>query len=333
MRLTLGKLKTSIARVLNVCSTDMVTIADYVNRAQERLMNKGKYVGTYGRYRVCARDSCLTWPRELLTIEAFALNGFPGTVRDEWYEFLESGPGVMGQSSDGGMGLIDRGQAVAFDDVRGTSKKLAVYCDGAEAAGSRILVQYYDANGQKRRTVDGSNVIEGEYVTLPAPGNYNYSATSVMAGGLYAVIKPVTLYNVRLYEHDMITGDRRPLAYYEPDEEIPNYRRSLIPGLGGSCTSSDVATCNRVEIVGKRAHRPVVNENDFLIIEHGDALRLMVQAIDKEEKNIWDEAERFEAKAQRLLEEQVAAWRGSGVVTPIRMVGSDLYGGGIENVQ
>ena len=79
-RLTLGPVKTTVARVLGICAADAI---DYVNRAQERLLYPMKSVGTYGRYRVCVNEACITLPRELETVESVAICNTPGRVRGE----------------------------------------------------------------------------------------------------------------------------------------------------------------------------------------------------------------------------------------------------------
>lgn len=310
-RLTLASVKSAIARVLN-CPVADARVAEYVSRAQERLLHEGKWVGTFGRYKVCVNDACLTWPRELETIEAAALCGQPMTVRDGWYEFLSSGPGVLAENMGPALQLVDRGDAVAFDDVKGTGKKLAVYCDGTEAAGAKILLRYYDSNGNKVYTTVGGESVEGEYITLPAASGYAYSTYEVMPGGWYGCVKPATLRQVRVYEYTVSGGALRPLAYFEPDETNPVYRRSLIPGLSCGCTGGDTSGCgqNSVDIVGKFRHRAVTKDSDALIIQSGEALRLMVQAIRKEENNLWDDAGKFEARAQAVLQAQLLHWSG-----------------------
>lgn len=334
MSLIFGDIKESIARVLSMGSSD-ARVAEYASRAQERLLYKGKWVGTYGRYRVCVNDQCLTWPREIETIEAVAVCGLPIDVRNGWYEFLGAGPGVRDGDCGCAHDLIDRGDAVAFDDIKGTGKKLALYADSAADVGAQVLVRYYDSNGNKYYSTDGSGrPIEGEYLTLVTPPSYVYSTNEVMAGGFYGVIKPVTKRMVRAYQYTVAGGALKPLAYYEPDETNPRYRRSLVPSLTSFCDEDDDAECatSTVDIVGKFRHRIVRKDNDALIIESGEALRLMVQAIRAEENNLDQVALIREATAVRILNDQLSHWLGSGASVPLRVVGSETFGGGICNV-
>lgn len=334
MSLIFGDIKNAVARVLSMNTTD-ARVAEYTSRAQERLLHKGKWVGTYGRYRVCVNDSCLTWPREIETIEAAAACGVPLDVRNGWYEFLGTGPGVQDSDSGCANGLIDRGDAIAFDDIKGAGKKLALYADNAADVGAQVLIRYYDSNGNKYFTTDADGKpIEGEHLTLVAPPAYVYSTNEVMLGGFYGVIKPVTKRMVRAYQYTVVGGALKPLAYYEPDETNPSYRRSLIPGLGNFCSSEDDSECarNTIDIVGKFRHRVVRKDSDALIIESGEALRLMVQSIRKSEDNLFQDAMQYEALAVSVLNDQLKHWLGDGAVVPLRIVGAESWGGSVPNL-
>lgn len=319
MKLTFGTVKSSLGKVLNLNSSDPRVI-QYANRACERLLyDAGKSVDTLVRYIVCVTDGCLTWPRDIETIEAWEKCGSPGTVRNHFYEFLGYGPGTMSATSGSGGQLIDRGNAVAFDEVVGTGKKLAVWADSVEAAGLKLLVRYYDGNANKVYTLIDSVMGEGEQITI-LPGTYAYSASEVMQGGLYEVIKPVTKKPIRLYEYNVAAATYRALAYYEPDETLPTFRRSLIPCLAsnaGGCTTQ------RITVLAKRRFIPAINDDSVLIISHADAVRLACQAIKKEEDVGVVEAEPLWQMAIRCLDRQLRHYQGDGVAAPINFAGMD----------
>lgn len=321
MKLTFATVKLACAKVLNLNSTDP-RVLDVVNRACETLLyDAGKSVDTVARYTVCLTDGCITWPRELETIEAWEHCGCAGTVRNHWYEFLAYGPGHMSAEGGSSSELIDRGNAVAFNDVLGTGKKLALYADGTETAGAYVLVRYYDGNGNKVYTTVGATVIEGERILIPAAGGYTLSASEIMAGGLYEIIKPVTKKPLRLYEYDVALATYRALGYYEPDETLPTYRRSLIPcftgGSGGGCETQ------RVTVMAKRRFIPATGDDSVLIISHADAVRLACQAIKKEEDVGIVEAEPYWQMAIRRLDRQLRHHQGDGVAAPINFSGMD----------
>lgn len=333
-RLRLIDVKPTCAKVTNFCEDD-ARLVGIINRACQRLLEEMKSVGTFLRYRVCLNESCITWPRQLETIEAVSICKVPGTVRNGWYEFLEGGPGELSEDSHIGRQLVDAGEACTFANVVGTGKKIAVSVDVDEEDDAEILIQYYDSNGQWVRTQPDTAWIDGENITLPAAGGFAYTSLEVAPGGPIRVIKPVTNGVVRLWEYDVATTGLRALAVYESSETIPIYRRSLIPSLNNvSCCqrSGDCDTIS-VTVVGKARFIPVTDDNDFLPISHPEAVRLACQAIHKEESDMLDVAATYWLMAQRCLTKQLEHWNGHGSVQPIRVVGANVFGGHIPHVR
>lgn len=336
-RHTLSEAKAVVGPAVNLCATDTTgKLVSYINRACERLLygpldgSTAKWPSTYGKYRVCLTNtSCLTWPREIETIEAWALDSCPHEIRNEWYEFLALGPGLLGDSSCNGYQLIDDGEDVAFDVVPGgNAQKLAVYCDITEAAGASILLKYYRGDSlEKFRTNTG---VEGETIVFGAAGNYVLTSKTVMPRGLYGVIKPTTLGVVRLYRYDTVLHTYLPLAYYEPNETLPVYRQSRIPGLSNLTKTSDSCSKHSVTVIGKFRFIPAVSDQDYVQIPLTDAIRLGAQAILREEGNDLDGAVKYWSLAFQCLQSQLAHFRGAGTVTPIRFVGASTFGGGIH---
>lgn len=337
-RLTWRSVKDVIRKNLNFCSTDD-RARDYVNRACERLMNEGQWVGTVARYRVCVTNGCIVWPRQLDAILSFAVCNTPMPIHSPWHEFLGNGTYLQDDCNGcGASALIDRDEVASFDNVIGSNKRLAVYCDVAEDPATYITLQYYNTSAQFVRTAPSGSWIDGERVSFNTAGAYSYTLSNVMANGFVRAIKPVTNGTVRLYEHDTVADTYRPLAYYEPDETIPVYRRSFIPGLNISTTED--CTKRSVTVMAKKRFIPVINDDDFLAISHAEAIRMAVQSIWKSENNQAAEASiymnggidpltrnRIEG-AIPLLNAQLRAYRGSGAVIPIKMVNASTFGAG-----
>lgn len=330
-RLTLGSLKSPISKVLGVCTTDS-RIVDLVNECQERLMTKGRWCGTVQRYRICTRDSCLTWPRQIETIEAWWLCETPMLVRDSWYEAVANGPGM--QSDERGCPqLIDRGTACCYQDPSGTSSFINVVAAVTESASAKILLQGYDENAQWIRTeypVAGT-WIDGENVTISTAGTRSTKKFTSLTG----VIKPVTNGPVNLFEWPAALGaNLQQLAYYESDETRPIYRRSLIPNLANQsacCGSQDDCDNRTVTVLAKLRHIPVTNDNDWLILQNQAAFKLMAMAILKEQRNLFAEAQVYEAKAIGELQAELSSHEGDGPVVVLRLQDSAIFGGGVAN--
>lgn len=347
--LTLGQARATIGRVINKCSTS-AEVVTYVNEAQERLLNRADYpVGALVKYRICAGlTGCLTWPRQIRTIEAFAVCNTPGVIRSAWFEFIgwPNGNGLMDEDSMPGTTLVDRETACAYDDVIASvaiPKRIAVIADNVADAGKTITLRFYDSNGNRVYTSQGGVVQEGERLTIVAPGGVfplgaTLTTNHVMTGGLYAVIKAVTDYPVRLYEVNNANVITRSLAMYEPSETNPIYRRSQIPGLTdmAACERTAVGACatnKAVTALVKLQHVPVVVDNDPMVIGNIAALKLMVMAILREEDNRHGEAAVLRQQAKEEIEGESSSYLGSGVLDVLKVTGDFGAGqsGGVWN--
>lgn len=328
MRTTLAQAKahTGIQRIAGMCSDDP-RLVDLINEAQQRLLTRGKWWGTYQKYQICVANGCITWPRQIATIEAVAVCNQPIKVRNEWHEFLENGWGLRNGDSSG-LTLFDRGSVCAFDDITNNTTKIKVYADVAEDDDAEILLQGYDENGNWIRTqVDGAWV-DGEYVAI----NAATPATSTkFFASLTGVQKPITNGPVRLYKYDTSDSTQSAMAYYEPDETTPWYRRSLISDLANQGSSSTCET-KAVTVMAKMEFIPARQDTDYLLIGNLPALKDMIQAVKKGEADLFEEALAWENKAVNELEKELAHYLGDGPAVQIKTENKGIYGGGVDNV-
>lgn len=345
--LTLGKIRPQISRVLGVCE-DSDKVAIYANEAQERLLNRSdKPVGSLAKMRFCVGSSgCISWPRQVRTIEAFAICSTPGIVRSEFFEFIgyPNGIGLQGESNMPGTMLLDRGTACAFDDVLATTaapRKICVIADNVADVGKKITLRYIDSTGNKVYTSIGGVVQEGEQLTLVNPGaafpaNAVFTSSNVATAGLYHVVKEVTDYPIRLYEISSVPAITKLLALYEPSETVPIYRRSFVPGLQnmGSCpdTDADCTENKTLTVYVKLQHVPVVVDMDPLVLGNLAALKLMVLAILREEQNRHDEAREFRSLAAQEIDGELSSYLGDGMVAALKVQGGDLFGAGSAQI-
>jgi hypothetical protein len=333
VRTTLLNAKNSrIPNALGMCSTD-TRLVQYLNEAIQRLvMMPQKWWGTYQKYRVCEANGCITWPRQFATIEAAAICDCPITIRGQWFEFLENGYGLRGETDGVATQLFDRDTVVTFDDIQSPGYPVAVYADVAEDADAELLVQGHDENGNWIRTQHNGVWVNGEYIPIQV-GTYNVSTKTFY--DITGIIKPQTNGTVRLYEYDAAGPTYRALGIYEYDETNPYYRRSVISGLSNrtACDSSgDDCESKAVTVIAKMEYIPVAQDNDWLLIGNLMALKFMCLAIQKEENDLWDEAKKFEANAISILDKELGHYLGDGEVIGLRFPSRLIWGGAVENV-
>jgi hypothetical protein len=160
-----------------------------VNEAQERLLNKGLYAGTYGRYSVCVYGGCITLPREFESILGYNYGGAPAQVYNQWYEFMANGPGIA--PAGAWRQLIDRGFVPCFRSIN-SQQFLRIYTDLNEDTSTTILFRGSDSFNNRIQTIENGVYIDGERLNLSA-GHGDKSAlvsgltgVNVLGNGVYA---------------------------------------------------------------------------------------------------------------------------------------------------
>jgi hypothetical protein len=166
IRRTYGSVKEQLARVTqNGMCPDSPQLLARTNEAQERLLNKGLYAGTYGRYSVCVYGGCITLPREFESILGYNYGGAPAQVYNQWYEFMANGPGTS--PAGAWRQLQDRGFVPSFRPLD-AQRYIRVYTDLAEDATSTILFRGSDSYNNRIQTIENGVYIDGERLNLSA---------------------------------------------------------------------------------------------------------------------------------------------------------------------
>jgi hypothetical protein len=273
---------------MSPCDPEFVSL---VNRAQDDLMSAGRWWGTYRRIRICSSANCIVWPREVRNIESLSVADQVLPVRNAWFEFQEyvRPPGLSAKDYDGINQLLDRGTTPVFLEPVGTNKKLRLYAASATDYGKRLLIDGYDANGQRIRTFDATENIwvDGEYVTLAAPF---VTTSNFFKAPILGVQKGVTDNTVRMYTVDGSTGEEVLIGYYQGNETNPNYRKSYItnqfcpppPNLNDEpdgCTTQPGCGRPLFTAIARLEFIPVINDPDWLMIGNIGAIEGAMQAM------------------------------------------------------
>lgn len=327
-RLTLADIKASGvpgAVNLNACDPRFTTL---VNDACRRLAQEGKWWGSYARGRVCAPKGCMTWPREVMTIEGMNICGWSIPIRNAWFEFQTNirAPRVgCGRENCTQPQLLERGlpPACQYRDFVGNST-VRLYPNAADV-GKRILLQGNDANGVPVRMVDSvsGNVVYGEYVTLALP--FAESSNVFKYPHLTGVQKPVTSYNVIATAVNQATSVETEIAVWQPSETNPSYRRTYLlnkPGcpnlnwtcndLGDGCEPKDESCTDlQVEILYRVEFIPALVDSDWLYISRMDAIEYEMRALQQERRNEDAGAELNHKRAVRSLRQELEAYSPS----------------------
>jgi hypothetical protein len=337
MRKTLAQAKNStIAQAVGLATCDE-RFVQLLNEAQARLADMGKWWGTYKKLRICVTAGCITWPREVKTIEAMNLCGYNIPIQNQWYEFQtdERAPRTgCGREGCEAEELLDRGMVTQFRDSVG-SCKFRVYPSLTADAGKRILLQGIDpATNEEIRTLDtvSGEYVWGEYVTLPNPAITPFVETTNLfkQPGLNGAQKPLTQGRVTIVAYNPTTTISTQVAVWGPSEENPEYRRTYLIGMpevcggtsgcnaqaendcidhGDGCVPPDEECTNTVvEAIVRLEFIPAIVDSDWLFIGNLQAIKHMMKAIQKEDRNQYTEAEREIQLSLRSLRNELEAY-------------------------
>lgn len=327
MRRTVANAKASrIPIALNMSSSDSRFLG-FLNSALERLINEAEFWGTTQKYTVSVTSNLLALPPQFAVPLAFAVSQCPIPIRDQWYEFTENGWGVRNDTDTCNWQAMYRGNFPIISDIVAGSKKLRFQCDLAADIGKTVLALGYDDSGNWIRTMQGGVWLDGEVITLAqSPGTLSVNNFAKLTD----IQKPVTSGQVWLYEWNGTVN--RLIGQYQYFETNPSYPRYQLPITG--------TTATQIDLIGKIAFIPMVNDTDYLPIGNLEALRLACRSLLLEENLtkleeaalLWNG--RKDARGQviahgaiTLLEKELEHYKGAGVKPTMQ-----FDGGGPEPV-
>jgi hypothetical protein len=309
-RLRLYDLRTSsLPGILGLCVADVTTLADYVNRAQERLLN-AKEAGDEGWYgtwaemafvvqtpnppQACLTSANLTPPRQVARIEYMNICDRPVPVNNQFFEYLQFGNGRMPKHFTRCQHLTQgysRNNVVTFLDMTNPPQFIRVYFTDPADIAKRVLIQGLDANSSTIYTQDGLNQVTGIFLPLASP----FVQTPMTISQITGIQKDITQGQVQFFQVDPTTGAQVMIHTMEPSEQTAWYRRYLINPLPLNCcfgpTSSPCAvgpppstpqlTSNTINLtfLAKLDLIPVVTDTDYTIITSREAIIQECQSI------------------------------------------------------
>lgn len=253
--------------------------------------------------------------------QTMARCGLPISVRDEWYSYLQTGPGLQERGwfnwGNGFIPEVDR--FTTFRDWH-EPKFLRLKFATAEANGLVFNIRG-NLDGQPVYTGAGAAMIEGENLTTA--GATTLTTTSQFDEIPYALFKPVTYGPVRMYTWDGATETL--VAIYAPGETVPQWRRYRVP----ACSDWTEADPGFALAVCKREWQPIANGNDPVIPGNIGAIRYGLQALLQEDAVDFERAEDLWQKGFKLLANEVEDDTGAGTGTPVQVVDSFMLNQGL----
>lgn len=272
---------------VGLCTNDLAGNAAVVNASQERLITckeagDAGWWGSYAEiaYNVSRSNPYITLARDIARIEWATACTWPVPVVNGFFEYLNFGDGNWPKNTCPANRCepsrwYARNPVPLFTDIT-EGDLIRVYSSQADD-GKRVLIGGLDGNNQIVTNLDGTRLVQGEFVTLQSPFVDTVNTWNKVTG----VQKDQSIDLVSLYGVNPTTAAQTLLLTMQPSEKTAWYRRYYMGGLPKNCCtpiggSSDTA---QIKIMAKMDLVPVSAATDYLLIQSLEALIAEAQSI------------------------------------------------------
>lgn len=228
-------------KLIGTC--DDVKLFRWMGDVVTMIANKGDFEGWKGSLDICTTGcscennvpprhnhaghcgrKCVTLPREVETVLAVNIGGHPSLGFGTLFNFHLNGPGDCKQSCD--WTWQDQGNWHCTHRDIITPTQVVAYLQNVEDNGKQLIIHGYDSAGNLlRRQVNGEWLNGYQVPTIYGTAMPDAGAPTIAR--ITGVFKERTVGSIRLASRDNLVQ----LANYEPDEELPQYRRIKVsPG-------------------------------------------------------------------------------------------------------
>lgn len=306
---TFGAVKSSRAVEIAGLSSTTDEFKSLLNEATRKLIRRGDWAGTVVSIYVCATRGCVVFPRYVGQVRKLNVCRQPIPIRNVYYDFFEANA-WHNWNSCGWLGadcqnrLVNYGKTPVFQDIQGDGRYVRLYAVTNADFGKTVTIYGEDNSGITLRHRDEDGVWK-DGIILTAKNPYDQSDTYVRR--VDRVIKDTTQQELRLYAYNATDAVLEPLATYEPTETNPAFQKFMLRMDNGcwpgTCTNCD--TQMGLAALVKLKYVPVVDDNDLILIDNLDALKLMMQSIKASEGQDFQSAKLYELEAVRELNHQL----------------------------
>lgn len=280
VKLTLGDARERLARVAGFSGfgeTD-ARLVDRINDAVEDLMESADTPFVIDTLEVAAdTNGIITLPNNIDRIVSAVVTKTPIHLRSAWYEYVDSGLGLLNED-DRTFIVLERGESPLFIDFPTDTAPYVLTIEAAldETTGSPAALPYVfirglDENGDNIRStsVITGLQIDGIEVQLTGSGPFR-TATTQQFSKVTSFIKPTTMGPINLYATTDPGGVDTQIGAYTAQDTTISLRRYFVP------SEQDEDEVKVVTIRGKRRFVPVSHDNDELAIPSIQALKYMM---------------------------------------------------------
>jgi hypothetical protein len=286
---------------------DDASLFRYLADAVTLIANKGDFEGWKGWLDICTSGDgrCVTMPREVLTVLAVNMGGKPTLGYGTFFNFHLNGIGDC--KTPCGWSWQDQGAwHCTYRDLE-TPAKVVAHLQTAEDNNKELIVYGYDSAGKKLRREEGGVWKDGYRV----PTIYGVAVPDTDApliARITGIFKEKTVGSIQLSTTDDSATTGVLLGVFEPDEQVPRYRRIKLS-----------RACSWVRIAYRKTNPSFSSRYDHVPLESPLALLLAVQARKNYKMEKLNEAMAYEANAARLELEAQSVLEPNTTFNPIQV--------------
>jgi hypothetical protein len=303
MRITLSEARSQLypAIVPSIDNQDNIhRFNSYLNLAQERLINSGKWNGTMLPVRFYSPSGMITLPRRFVSALAAKWNKDTGTnyqssgpikIRNGWFTYLTPISDLWTASYWPRYGynetfFDDLGDGYAtFANPTFTSFTIKVEIENASDSSNEVVIKGKDQNNKDVTVI----------VTLSNPT----ASIAQVFSRIDFFQKPITNGAINLYA---VSGlDEEQIGAYEATETTASYHRYAVP---------NEPSIDYLDVICKVRFVPCVNDTDEVIVSNLGALKNMLMSLKWEDEGDMDRSEMYFMKAIQLLNGENREVRG-----------------------
>lgn len=287
-RITLGQCcQSDIPVIIGACAADTPTIANAVNRAQERLIfaKEAGDEGWFGSFaemvfNVDPTDPYIAGNRWVGRLMDATVCKNPVFIHNQFYEYLMFGNGRQprgccppgtGNGRCGGAEIFSRGMFPTFRDMTpGHLIRVRALSPLDISGNKRTLIQGTDSFDNPITSLDPPVRVQGEYLNIVAP----FVDTPMTLNSLTGIQKDVTNGPIQYWDVNPATAAETLILTMEGGEVVSGYPRYYLQGLPLSCcpVAQGVTPTVQVTALVKLNLVPVVVPTDYLLIQCMEAI-------------------------------------------------------------
>lgn len=303
MRITLGEARQQLYASI-VPSIDNQSNIDrfnsYLNLAQERLINSGKWNGTILPVRFYSPSGMITLPRRFASALAAKWNKDTGSgnnasgpikIRNGWFTYLTPISDLWTASYWPRYGYNE----TFFDDL---GDGFVTFANSTyETFALRVEIENFD-DKDKQVVIKGKDENNNDVTINVVLTNLNVTTTQIFKSVNFFQ-KPITDGAINLYAVSGVNEEK--IGSYESTETTASYHRYAVP---------NESTIDYLDVLCKIRFVPCVYDTDEVIVSNLGALKNMLTSLRFEDEADLERSEMFFMKALQLLNGESREIRG-----------------------